>query len=206
MTAEVTADVRPGSALLPGPAALEDPWTWANRITLVRTVAALALGVWASTERSLTLLVVAYGVYWVGDVLDGQVARLTGTQTRHGAVLDILCDRASCGLLAATYLALEPAAAWPIGVFLLQFMVVDCVLSLGFLHWPVLSPNYFAVVDRQIYRWNWSPPAKASNTAAIVVLVALGAYRVALVVALAQLVVKGVSLVALARLLRRRRV
>lgn len=178
----------------------EDPWTWPNRISLARTVLALGVGAVAATERSLLLLAVAYAVYWVGDVLDGWVARRTGTETRQGAVLDILCDRASCGMLAVTLLGLLPEAAPAITVFLLQFMVVDCMLSLGFLRWPVLSPNYFWAVDRTIYRWNWSPPAKATNTAALILVVAAGWYGTALVLALAQLVVKSVSLVALTRL------
>ena len=190
--------------LTPPPSAVvlgrEDPWTWPNRISLARTVLALGVGAVAATERSLLLLAVAYAVYWVGDVLDGWVARRTGTETRQGAVLDILCDRASCGMLAVTYLGLVPEAAPAITVFLLQFMVVDCILSLGFLRWPVLSPNYFASVDRTLYLWNWSPPAKATNTAALILVVAAGWYGAALVLALAQLAVKSVSLVALTRL------
>jgi hypothetical protein len=183
------------------PARAEDPWTVANRISLARTVLAVAVGVLASTQRSLGLLALAYAVYWVGDIVDGRWARRTGTETRQGAVLDILCDRASCGLLATTYLALRPAAAWPIGVFLLQFMVVDCVLSLGFLRWPILSPNHFGQVDRRLYLWNWSPVAKATNTAALIVLVGLGEYDAALCVAVAQLLLKAGSLVRLTRLL-----
>lgn len=187
--------------LRPAPVVLEDPWTVANRITLARTVAAVALGALASTRHSLGLLAAAYAVYWVGDVLDGLVARRTGTETRQGAVLDILADRACCGTLATTYLALEPAAAPAITVFLLQFMVVDCVLSLGFLRWPILSPNHFALVDRRLHLWNWSAPAKAVNTSALVLVVATGAYDVALVLAVLQLALKAVSLLALTRLL-----
>jgi phosphatidylglycerophosphate synthase len=181
--------------------AAEDPWSVPNRITAARTVAAVLLGAAASTQHSLRLLAVAYAVYWLGDVLDGWVARRTGTETRQGAVLDILCDRASCGVLAVTYLSLAPAAAPAITVFLLQFMVVDCVLSLGFLRFPILSPNDFWQVDPRIYRWNWSPVAKAVNTAALVLVVATGAYDLALLLACAQLAVKVASLVGLTRLL-----
>lgn len=191
-----------GAGVLVGAAtqAREDPWTVANRISVARTVVAVGLGAAASVERSLLLLALAYAVYWVGDVLDGQVARRTGTETRQGAVLDILCDRASCGVLATTYLALEPQAAPAIAVFLVQFMMVDCVLSLGFLRWPILSPNYFGQVDARIYRWNWHPVAKATNTSALIVLVAAGWHVAALVLAVAQLAVKCGSLVALTRL------
>lgn len=182
---------------------VEDPWTVANRITLARTAVAVPLGVLAVCQRSLALLAVAYAVYWAGDVLDGFVARRTGTETRQGAVLDILCDRACCGVLAVGYLGLEPAAAPALTVFLLQFMVVDCVLSLGFLRWPVLSPNHFGQVDQRLYRWNWSPPAKAVNTAALVLLVAAGAHTPALALAVLQLALKTTSLVAMQRLLAR---
>ncbi len=193
----------PGPAVLPPAGDAEDPWTVANQVTLARTVAALALGTLASTQRSLPLLALAYAVYWAGDVLDGLVARRTGTLTRQGAVLDILCDRACCAVLATTYLALQPAAAPALAVFLLQFLVVDCVLSLGFLRWPILSPNDFGQVDRRLHLWNWSPAAKALNTSALVLLVAAQAYDLALALASAQLVQKAVSLVALTRLLGR---
>jgi phosphatidylglycerophosphate synthase len=92
----------------------EDPWTWPNRISLIRTVLALAVGAVAATERSLALLAVAYAVYWVGDVLDGWVARRTGTETRQGAVLDILCDRACCSLCVAALLVLRPDMTVPL--------------------------------------------------------------------------------------------
>lgn len=204
MSLRCDRELHPGAPgpLRPSPPGGEDPWTLANRITAVRTVAALALGGAAIARHSLPLLSAAYAVYWLGDMLDGFVARRTRTETRQGAVLDILCDRASCGMLATGYLAMRPEAAPAITVFLLQFMVVDCVLSLGFLRWPILSPNHFGQVDSRLYRWNWSPPAKAVNTAALVLVVTTGAYGVALALALAQLAVKLVSLNALVRLLR----
>ena len=192
------------TVLQPGPppsALREDPWTWANRVSLVRTVLALGLSALASTRSSLPLLAAAYAVYWVGDVLDGQIARRTGTETRQGAVLDILCDRASCGMLAVTLIGLEPRATWPVTVFLLQFMVVDCLLSLGFLRWPVLSPNYFYLIDRLAYTLNWHVVAKVTNTTLLVLLlVFVPDQRVALVAASAVLVVKLYSLVRVLRL------
>ncbi|WP_442875098.1 hypothetical protein [Actinoplanes sp. NBC_00393] len=79
---------------------------------------------------------------------------------------------------------LRPATALPIAIFLVQFMVIDQLLSLMFLRWPLLSPNYFARVDRRIYRWNWSPPAKALNTAAVVLLAVFAPMAVAVTFAL----------------------
>jgi CDP-diacylglycerol--glycerol-3-phosphate 3-phosphatidyltransferase len=49
-------------------------------------------------------------------------------------------------------------------------MVVDCFLSLAYLAWPIRSPNYFFVVDRPLWLWNWSKPGKALNSALFAVL------------------------------------
>jgi CDP-diacylglycerol--glycerol-3-phosphate 3-phosphatidyltransferase len=89
----------------------------------------------------------------------------------------------------------------PVAIFLVQFMVVDCLLSLSFLRWPLLSPNYFGAVHRGVYRWNWSPPAKSVNTAGVVglILVAPVTAWPAVFAALIA-VIKGFSLWTVARL------
>jgi phosphatidylglycerophosphate synthase len=166
-----------------------------NTITAVRTATAVALAVGALTHRSAPLLVAAYLVYWAGDVLDGLSARTLGQETRAGAVFDIVADRACTSACAAALVVLRPETALPVAVFLVQFMVVDQLLSLTFLRWPLLSPNHFARVDRRIYRWNWSPPAKALNTAAVVILAICTPAAVAVTFAAAVAAVKVVSLV-----------
>jgi phosphatidylglycerophosphate synthase len=164
--------------------------TWANAVTTLRTVVAVTLGLESVLASSRTMLLLAYAVYWVGDVADGQLARRLGQETRVGAVLDIVCDRACCSVLVCA-LALHEPRLWPaLAVYLLQFMVVDQVLSLSFLRWPLLSPNYFYGVDRTVWRWNWSPLAKAANTAGVVIAVLTGMLPVALAVAVAQLLLK----------------
>lgn len=171
-----------------------------NAITAVRTAAAVGLAVAALTHRSAHLLVAAYLVYWIGDILDGLAARRLGQETRAGAVFDIVADRACTSACAAALVVLRPATALPIAVFLVQFMVIDQLLSLMFLRWPLLSPNYFADVDPRVYRWNWSPPAKALNTAAVVILALFTPPAVAVAFALAVAAVKAVSLVITANL------
>ncbi|MGW5576971.1 CDP-alcohol phosphatidyltransferase family protein [Micromonospora chokoriensis] len=171
-----------------------------NAITAARTATSVGLAVAALTHRSVHLLVAAYLIYWIGDILDGLTARALGQETRNGAVFDIVADRACTSACAAALVVLRPDTALPIGVFLVQFMVVDQLLSLMFLRWPLLSPNYFARVDRRIYLWNWSPPAKALNTTAVVILAICTPTAVAVTVALAVAVVKVVSLIRAARL------
>jgi CDP-diacylglycerol---glycerol-3-phosphate 3-phosphatidyltransferase len=183
--------------------------TPATIITFIRTIAAVTImgfamhadrtgGFWSP---ALKLLVVGLVVYWAGDSLDGQVARRMHHETRIGAVLDIMSDR-FCA--AAFYLGLawlHPEFTVPVLIYLAEFMVIDCFLSIAFLAWRIRSPNYFYVVDRTVYRLNWTHPAKAVNSAlfAVFLLVTHLAW-VGAVVASVLLVFKVASLIRIARI------
>jgi CDP-diacylglycerol--glycerol-3-phosphate 3-phosphatidyltransferase len=182
-----------------GPGSLR---TWPDLVTLVRTALAVGIGAVGVARADLALIAVAYAVYWAGDIADGWLARRIGQETRAGAVLDIVCDRACTSLLCVGLLAQLPAVLPVAVVFLLSFMALDTMLSLAFLCWPVLGPNYFGRVDRQVYRLNWSPPAKALNTAAVVLLVVAGLYTAALVVASGVVLLKVWSALRVGRLLK----
>jgi CDP-diacylglycerol--glycerol-3-phosphate 3-phosphatidyltransferase len=173
-----------------------------NTITAVRTVVSIAFAVHAIAVPSVPMACAAFLTYWTGDVLDGFAARRLGQETRVGAVADIIADRANAALCMAALLVLRPDAWVPIAIFLVQFLTLDCLLSLSFLRWPLLSPNYFAAVHRGVYRWNWSPPAKSINTAGVVVLILVAPAAVWPAVFAALVVgVKAASLVTVARLL-----
>jgi CDP-diacylglycerol--glycerol-3-phosphate 3-phosphatidyltransferase len=175
--------------------------TGATVITFVRTIASVVLAAMAAHQQSLTLLVVALGVYWVGDMLDGFYARVRDCETRIGAVLDIMCDRFNAAAFYIGLAWLQPDLSPAIFVYLAEFMVVDCFLSIAFLAWPIRSPNYFFVVDRTIWLWNWSKPAKAVNSALFAVLLLVTGWMwVGLAIATALLVLKCVSLRRLAQL------
>ena len=175
--------------------------TPANVVTLVRTVASVVAAGVAVREDSLPLLLVALGLYWAGDLLDGVVARVLRCESRVGAVLDILADR-TCA--AAFYVGLvwyDADLVWPVLVYLVEFMVVDAYLSLAFLSWPVRSPNYFYVIDRPLWLWNWSKPGKAVNSSLFAVLLLVtGWVWLGTLIAVGLLVLKSVSLVRLARI------
>jgi CDP-diacylglycerol---glycerol-3-phosphate 3-phosphatidyltransferase len=169
-----------------------------NRITLVRTVIAMAVATYAFRTGDLTWLVIGYFSYWFGDSLDGWVARRRNEESLSGAVFDIVCDRACSFLLAAAFMATYPETIGPLAIYLIQFGVLDTMLTFSFLLWPwLLSPNYFYKVDRPIYLWNWSKPAKALNTAAVVISLVVagqtGAQWLPYTIAVAALVVKVVS-------------
>jgi CDP-diacylglycerol--glycerol-3-phosphate 3-phosphatidyltransferase len=155
----------------------------------------------AAERGSVALLVASLAVYWVGDALDGFVARVRGCETRIGAVLDILCDRFCAASFYVGLVWLRPELALPVFVYLAEFMVVDCLLSLAFLAWPLRSPNYFYVVDRPLWLWNWSKPGKALNSSAFAVLLLVtGSVWLGVLIAGGLLLLKGVWLVRLARI------
>lgn len=173
--------------------------TVANGVTLVRSLLSVLLATAALDRRSTGLLVAAYLIYWLGDMLDGRVARVMAQETRIGGAFDILCDRACTTLCAAGFVVHFPHTVVPIAIFLVQFCIVDTMLSLSFLCFPIKSPNYFFLVDRTLYQLNWSIPAKMANTSAVVLLCLGGQVAVAAVFAGLVLGVKVWSLRYLAR-------
>ncbi|MGH3471139.1 MAG: CDP-alcohol phosphatidyltransferase family protein, partial [Nocardioidaceae bacterium] len=142
-------------------------------ITFARTAATIVLALWGARSDSLTLLICALAVYWVGDIADGSCARLLHRETRIGATLDIMCDRISAACFYVGFAWYDPSMVVPVGIYLAEFLVVDMFLSLAFLAWPLSSPNYFYLVSRRIWLWNWSKPGKALNSALFAVLLVL---------------------------------
>lgn len=187
-TTATRIDLEPGLGTVP------------NQVTVVRTCLAVVLGVLSAANQSTDLLVVGYATYWCGDVLDGWLARRRREETRAGALLDIVSDRACTALLAMALVVQAPTLWLPIAVFLVQFMVVDCCASVATLKWPILGPNYFGSVDPITWRWNWSPAAKVTNSATVVLALAIGLPYLALTVALMQLSLKTWTVRRMARL------
>jgi CDP-diacylglycerol--glycerol-3-phosphate 3-phosphatidyltransferase len=112
-----------------------------------------------------------------------------------------MCDRISAGVFYVGFAWYDPTMVVPVGIYLAEFMVIDMFLSLAFLAWPVSSPNYFYLVDRRIWLWNWSKPGKALNSALFAVLMVWTRDPwLAGLIACALLVLKIMSMVWLSRL------
>jgi CDP-diacylglycerol--glycerol-3-phosphate 3-phosphatidyltransferase len=190
------------AAVSSGANAVAERWgTWPNVVTAVRSIATLVAWAVAVIAGSDAWLLAALLCYWVGDIADGLLARLTGRETRTGAVLDVLADRLSVCLVVVGYASTHPAAALPAAVFLGQFVVLDAYLTLAFARWSLLSPNYFGLVDATVYRLNWSAPAKATNTGAVMLVwLVTGSTLAATLLATAVLGVKSYSALRIARL------
>jgi phosphatidylglycerophosphate synthase len=165
-----------------------------NALTIARTVACAALAVEAVAGASWSVLLAAVAAYWIGDVCDGILARSTARETRFGAALDVVCDRACCALVLLGAVAIEPAFALPVAVYVLAFVVVDTLLSLTFLAWPLLGVNHLRHVDERVWRLNFSPPAKLLNSALFLLLLLAGQPYAATAAATCALVLKSVSL------------
>ena len=174
--------------------------TWPTAVTVVRTLASVVLGLAGITQGSLALLLWGLGVYWIGDMADGALARLLDRETRVGAVADILSDRLCSAVFYCGLLTVLPDMAVPIGIYLVNFMLVDMLLSLAFLAWPLSSPNYFYLVDRTLFLLNWSKVGKALNSALIALLMILT--ELVWLSAGIALVVLGVKIGSLVRLSR----
>jgi CDP-diacylglycerol---glycerol-3-phosphate 3-phosphatidyltransferase len=145
-------------------------YTWANLVTGIRIVAALVLFAVGWQTGLLRWSLWALLVYWVGDLLDGWLARTLRQETLLGAQLDILADRVLVILFYASYIVHRPNKALAGLLFLFEFAVLDTYLSNQFMRWPILSPNYFYVVDRETWQWLWSKPAKAFNCGLVTLL------------------------------------
>lgn len=138
--------------------------TPASAVTFVRTIAAVVIAIIAVIQQDQLLLFVALACYWVGDIADGIVARTFKHEMRSGALLDIVADRLCVAVIYLGYGTMNPDMLWAIGLYLIEFMFIDGFLSLAFLFWPLLSPNYFYLVDKRIFDLNWSPLGKVVNS------------------------------------------
>ncbi len=166
----------------------------------MRTVLAVGLALAAAGQESLTLILVATGIYWVGDMADGVVARMMRRETRTGAVLDIICDRMCASVIYIGLVWLLPNMWIPIAIYLLSFSVLDLMLSLSFLLFPLSSPNYFYLADPLIYKLNWSRVAKGINSALfLVVVIAFESVLIATLLAIALTALKLYSLYLLSK-------
>lgn len=92
-----------------------------NIIGYLRFVALFATFFTYQTQPGITVLL--YGVSQALDAFDGMAARKFNQSTRFGAVLDMVCDRASNGVLLAILADLHPKYSW---VFLSD-IVLDLV-------------------------------------------------------------------------------
>ena len=154
------------------PAAGAEPlFTWANLVTVLRLVAGLIIFAIAADRHDSDWNLVGLAVYWSLDIVDGFLARTLNQETRLGAQMDILADRILVVFFYFNHLDTHPYLLVPVTLFLFEFAGIDLFLSIQFLRWPILSPNYFHFVDRRIWWLNWSVWGKLGNTGLVTILI-----------------------------------
>ncbi|HDJ22617.1 MAG TPA: CDP-alcohol phosphatidyltransferase family protein [Candidatus Aminicenantes bacterium] len=142
----------------------ESIYSTPNLITLLRLGASLAFFTLALLERNETYNFIGLALHWLGDVADGFVARRFHQETILGAEIDIIADRVEFLFFFINFLFFHPQLYLPIIVYLLDFAFVDFYLSYQFIKFDLISPNYFYKVDKNVYRFNYSPAGKFANS------------------------------------------
>lgn len=148
----------------------ESPITYANLVTWVRIAGSMLCFAMAAARSDLRWNLAGLVVYWLLDSLDGFLARALHQETRMGAQMDIIADRLLITFFYYNHLAGHPDLLAPVGLFLFEFVGLDLYLSIQFLRWPIVSPNYFYRIDRRIWLLNWSAVAKVGNAGLVTVL------------------------------------
>jgi CDP-diacylglycerol--glycerol-3-phosphate 3-phosphatidyltransferase len=171
-------------------------------VTLLRLGGSLIFFVLAAVRGDPTANFIGLGIHWLGDVLDGALARKARQETVLGAEIDIIADRVEVLFFIVNFIHFHPEVAVASAVYALDFAFVDFYLSYQFLKFDLISPNYFGRVDRRVYLLNYSPGGKFVNsTAVILLLIFLPARQaVAAVLACGLIAVKVYSIRRLARI------
>lgn len=174
----------------------------ANIVTLLRLGGSLVFFVLAAVRGDPTANFIGLGIHWLGDVLDGALARKTRQETVLGAEIDIIADRVEVLFFYVNFLHFHPEVAVATAVYALDFAFVDLYLSYQFLKFDLISPNYFGRVDRRVYLLNFSPGGKFVNSTVVtLILIFLPSWQAAAAVLAGGLIaVKSYSIGRLARI------
>lgn len=103
-----------------------------NTVTVVGTIAAIAVAVVLIPTGHLTAAAITMALFTLFDLLDGTMARLRGGGTKFGATLDASCDRITDGALFGAilwWLVYSDNAPQPLVVACLVTLVGSQVIS-----------------------------------------------------------------------------
>jgi len=139
----------------------------ANLLTYVRLVACLVFFVLAVTEQRELYNFIGILIHWIGDVVDGKVARVFKQETIFGAEIDIIADRVEAIFFYVNFLFFHPILYLPVVIYLVDFAFIDFYLSNQSFKFGIISPNYFYKVDDVVFRLNYSWTAKVMNSAVV---------------------------------------
>lgn len=139
---------------------LKDLWTLPSALTLVRLVLAVGMPFWLGGPWVLPLYVLAV----LTDVVDGMLARRTGTATRAGAAFDAWVDK-----------ILHVNLAWAMAV---ADLIPDVWLLAWFARELIQAPLVFVLVHR--FRTAKAPPPRTSVLGRVTAVTLFGSVVLAL--------------------------
>jgi CDP-diacylglycerol--glycerol-3-phosphate 3-phosphatidyltransferase len=173
-----------------------------NLITYIRLAVSLGFFIAAIQTGDILYNYIGLGVHWLGDVLDGFIARTFKQETIFGAEIDIIADRVEILFFFVIFLFFRPYLFLPVALYIIDFAFVDFYLSYQFLKYGLISPNYFYKVDKRVHLLNYSPGGKFCNSTVITLwLIFLPQFWGAAVGMAAVLI--GVKIYSIRRLVRR---
>ena len=156
-----------------------DGWDWQRRVrarserltlatatTATRTSITVILcaisGVYGRTRPGFWILLVAILIFWIGDGLDGAIARWGDHETIFGAFADVVGDRLSVIAICLTAMAAGQNGLL-LAVFALHYVSLDLASTTLFVRFRLVSPNYFYLVHTRLFQINWTRPAKVAS-------------------------------------------
>ncbi len=139
----------------------------ANVITIFRLIASLIFFILAILRNDPFYNYVGFFIHWLVDFIDGFYARRFKQETILGAEIDIIADRFEIMFFYIIFLHFRPYLFLPAALYLIDYAFIDFYLSYQFVKFDIISPNYFYKVDQIIYRLNYSPAGKFSNSSVV---------------------------------------
>ncbi len=138
-----------------------------NVITLIRLILSLTLFILAIIKNNPTYNYIGFFFHWIADFIDGYYARKFKQETILGAEIDIIADRFEILFFYVIFLHFRPHLFLPASLYLIDYAFIDFYLSYQFVKFDIISPNYFYKVDKIVYKLNYSPGGKFSNSSVV---------------------------------------
>lgn len=153
-----------------GPRPPESVFSIPSLITFFRFMVSLIFFILAIHRMDITYNYIGLVIHWIGDVLDGNYARIFKQETIVGAEFDLIADRIEILFFFVIFLMFYPHLYLPVTVYIFNFAFIDLFLCYQFVKFDIISINYFYRVDPLVHKWNFSILAKILNSSVIILL------------------------------------
>jgi hypothetical protein len=139
----------------------------ANIFTLIRLISSISCFMLAILDKNIRYLYLGFVIHWIGDFIDGFIARKFKQETIIGAEIDLIADRLEIILFYAIFLYFRPYLFLAASLYLIDYAFIDFFLGYQFNKFGIISPNYFYKVDRRVHLLNFSPGGKFLNSSVV---------------------------------------